>query len=52
MTWLNELKGIEWYSLPAKTAFNWHKSRFQRLGIFLYALKGPIENAGPGIGGV
>lgn len=52
MTWLNELKGIEWHSLPAETAFNWHKSRPQRLGTFLHTLKGPIENAGLAIGGV
>ena len=52
MTWLNELKEIEWHSSPAETAFNWHKSRSQRLGTFLYALKGPIENTGLVIGGV
>ena len=52
MTWLNELEEIECHSLPAETAFNWHKSRSQRLETFLHALKGPIENAGPAIGGV
>ena len=52
MTWLNELKAIEWHSLPAETAFNCHKSRSQRLGTFVCTLKGPIENTGLAIGGV
>lgn len=52
MTWLNELKGIEWHSLTCGNAFNWQKIRSQLLRTFLHVLKGPIENVGLAIGGV